>query len=665
MSRSKHAVELCALLVDEIYGELSSRIFTILLRRGRLQIKQLSRHTGLNDRQVQHGLVVLVQQGLVYFNSEKVSNVVTTYYEANHDAAYGLVRSGKIMEAVESRYGLDAKDVVQNLFLLGHTKVSDLEKVYERKAKSKSKNCANSNGESNGDNEQDKTPKISVGQLHAILIRLLEARIIQPVVSSMFLSPTDTYEKAERELLKTYGGSTKGVKQKDEMNSKIRERLQAIRSEGQNWQLKCKKRPLNGAQSNGVNGAAKRRRLSNGGAFVNSSSQYEDDGSRLDPDLILRINYEKCIVALRNQQVVALANDRIGETTSLIYAQGLRLIEEKIERCRLDPKVDDMDDLVEGPTFTTMEVAAALSKSVNAARGIGKESGPSDHPPVSSQKAKKRRADGIDEDEVMATTNGNANGADGDHEFDILRDDPFADEDIRPAKRTRVTFQDQLLSPSSYEDSENRILQVKKHLQILAQDECKFLRHLGGRGQGEWAVDFDAIIHYMQEAELDVMMLEKYGKSGHRLARMMRKLGKLDEKQLPNLALMKQKDIRTKLAEMQMAGVVDIQEVPRDAGRTTARTIFLWYFDTERVSAILLDSIYKSMSRCYQRLDVEKRRSQDILTLTERSDVRDQPPEEYLDESQVVILEEIRAKERNLLGQIHRLDEMVGVFRDY
>lgn len=243
--------------------------------------------------------MVLVQQGLVYFNSEKVSNVVTTYYEANHDAAYGLVRSGKIMEAVESRYGLDAKDVVQNLFLLGHTKVSDLEKVYERKAKSKSKNCANSNGESNGDNEQDKTPKISVGQLHAILIRLLEARIIQPVVSSMFLSPTDTYEKAERELLKTYGGSTKGVKQKDEMNSKIRERLQAIRSEGQNWQLKCKKRPLNGAQSNGVNGAAKRRRLSNGGAFVNSSSQYEDDGSRLDVGILRLSSLDNMLTSLK------------------------------------------------------------------------------------------------------------------------------------------------------------------------------------------------------------------------------------------------------------------------------------------------------------------------------------------------------------------------------
>ena len=161
------------------------------------------------------------------------------------------------------------------------------------------------------------------------------------------------------------------------------------------------------------------------------------------------------------------------------------------------------------------------------------------------------------------------------------------------------------------------------------------------------------------------MLLENFGKAGHRLARMMRKMGKLEEKQLPNLALLKQKDIRTKLAEMQMAGVVDIQEVPRDAGRTTNRTIFLWYFDTERVSAILLDSIYKMMSRCIQRLDVEKRRKHDVLSCTERSDVRDEDPETYLDAGQLAEFRELEGKEENLLAHIMKLDDLVGLFRDF
>ena len=47
-------------------------------------------------------------------------------------------------------------------------------------------------------------------------------------------------------------------------------------------------------------------------------------------NLVVRINYEKCTVALRNQVLVAFAYDRIGETTSLIYAAGLGLLEDKI-----------------------------------------------------------------------------------------------------------------------------------------------------------------------------------------------------------------------------------------------------------------------------------------------------------------------------------------------
>lgn len=324
-------------------------------------------------------------------------------------------------------------------------------------------------------------------------------------------------------------------------------------------------------------------------------------------------------------------------------------------------EIGEEEDLVR-PTVTTMEVAAALSRSINTARGIGKENELQQSPVANLKKAKKRRAnDDSDDDEVMADTNGNANG---DSEYDFLDKDPL-DEDLKPAKRARVTFQEEPLTPVSGEDGENRLLQIKKHLQILEADDCHFVKKGTARGQGEWSVEFEKIIAYMQESELDLMLLENFGADGHRIARVLKKLGKLDEKQLPNIALMKQKDIRTKLAEMQMAGVIDIQEVPRDPARTTNRMIFLWYFDPERVSAILIDKIYKTMSRCIQRLDVEKRRSHEILTLTERSDVRDLPPEQYLEPSQVKVLQEIRGKQQMILGQLGRLDELIGVFRDY
>jgi DNA-directed RNA polymerase III subunit RPC3 len=395
-------------------------------------------------------------------------------------------------------------------------------------------------------------------------------------------------------------------------------------------------------------------------------------------NMLVRINYEKCTVVLRNNRLVTLADSRIGSTTAQVYEAGLRLIESKIPRCRLDSKIDDVKDLPDGPTFTTMELMAVLSKTVRTGTGIGTVSSDKidtrklEKAHKSTKRSDEAEVDGeasSDEDESMddvLTANGNGNIPEIDQDSDSHGDDPFEDDMItKPSKRAKVTFQDKLPKPEAAESRENRMLQVKNHLLLLAADDCGFLRKCGSRGLGEWTVDFEGMTQYLQEVEMDTMLLENFGKVGHRLARMMRKLGKLDEKQLPNLALVKQKDVRTKLAEMQMAGVVDIQEVPRDSGRTTSRTIFLWYFDVERVSTILLDSIYKNMSRCFQRLDIERRRVQDVLTLTERTDLLDEQPEKYMVPEQLNVLHEIEAKEESLLGHISRLDELVAIFRDY
>ncbi|KAK2624258.1 hypothetical protein QTJ16_006208 [Diplocarpon rosae] len=663
MSRSKNSVELCALLVDETYGELTSRIFTVLLRRGRLAIKHISNHTKISPRAVRHGLTVLIQQGLVFHNLDADG---ITFYEANHDAAYGLARSGKILQSVESRFGSFARDVMQNLFLMGHTKISDLAAVYEsvpahisspaphsKTIHPNGKSKTNGYAATNGVNGQS-TEHPSTGSLHTVLAHLLEAGIIEPVVDSMFRSPTDLYNKIEKEVTNTvFGGGTKGVKQKEELKVKIQQRLESIRTEGLQWQPQGKKRFATGSH-NGANGSHKRRRFSNGDHVTNGDRSYEDDGTRIDLNLIVRINYEKCTVALRNQALVTFANDRIGETTSLIYAQGLRILEDKIPRCHSHSHGEDFPD---GPSFTTMQLTDALSKSLDPGMGIGKTE--------TTKDGKKGRPKG-EEDAV------NLDEAESDGDSAVKgkppeEDDPFADDLSRPAKRQKVTFQDTPAVGETHERSENRMQQVKNHLQLLESDDCHFLRKCGNSGQGEWTVDFDRIIALLQESEIDNMLLENFGTFGHRLARILRKFGKLDEKQLPTLALMKQKDVRTKMAEMQMAGMVDVQEVPRDAARNSnpGRTIFLWFFDGQRVASVMLENTYKMMSRCLQRLDVERRKAADILVVTQRTDIQHQRPDEYLDAAQMNALQIFRTKEEALLGQVHRLDQLIGIFRDF
>ncbi|RDW71403.1 hypothetical protein BP6252_07966 [Coleophoma cylindrospora] len=655
MSRSKHAVELCALLVDETYGELTSRIFTILLRRGRLPITLLAQHTRLSPRQLRHGLVVLLQQNLLFYHTDTDSGV--THYEANHDAAYALIRSGKILNIVEERFGEQSRDVVQNLLLLGHTKVADLTAAYEAQ---KPTSNGHSNGHSatngvsytNGDhvNGVHDSQVHSTGQLHAILHQLLEAGFIEPVNQIMFTSPTDLYNKVEKELLPA--GGTKGIKQKEELRLAIEGRMQALRDQRPDWRPKGNnKRPHNG---DGPNGTIKRRRLSNGA--VNGNSQYLDESIRLDSELVLRINYEKCNVALRSQSLVSLANQRIGETTSYVYAEVLRLIEPYIPRCRIESEKDS--NLFEKANVSTAELSAVISSSVNVALGIGKASKDKiDTKMLEQASGRKRKAN---EAEVDSDGDASSDESESDEEMVGAGDgeDPFADGQKRKPGQAKVTFQDKP------EDRQSRMLQLRNHLMLLAADDRNLLSKCGGGGQGQWTVDFNTLVKHLREIELDNLILENFGRQGHRLARILRKFGKLDEKQLPQHALMKQKDVRTKMVEMQMAGFVDIQEVPRDNNRATSRTIFLWFFDMDRVTAIVLDNIYKAMSRCLQRLEVEKRQANDIITAAERSDVRGKE-EEVLSANQMNQLREIRGKEEKLLAQVARLDDLIGIFRDF
>lgn len=355
--------------------------------------------------------------------------------------------------------------------------------------------------------------------------------------------------------------------------------------------------------------------------------------------LTLRVNYEKCAVALRNQRLVELVKIRLGETTAQIYAQILLLLEPAIPRCQLDPTMDEVADL---PSVTTTQLLAHLSDSIDLRTGIGKIPTARESNLGSPAKSKKRSAEDADQ----------------------IADD---DDDLvaRPSKRPKVTFEEDLPKPEVREEHQSRTVQAKNHLSLLAVDRCGFLKKEDDNNYGTWSVNYEKLTEYMRDNELDTMVHENYGETGHRLVRMMKKIGKLEEKMIPNIAMIRQGEVRTKLAEMHMAGVVDIQEVPRDAAHTVARTIFLWHFDTDRVAALYLAKLYKCMSRCFQRLDIEKREVMDILTALQRQDMKGVKPEECLEEESLEKFRKFQKSEDLLLTQIGRLDGLISIFQDF
>jgi DNA-directed RNA polymerase III subunit RPC3 len=205
---------------------------------------------------------------------------------------------------------------------------------------------------------------------------------------------------------------------------------------------------------------------------------------------------------------------------------------------------------------------------------------------------------------------------------------------------------------------------VRQHLLILAESKDRFVRHCGVQGGGQWTVDFRRLVNRQQDSALDAFIEQSYGRHGLRLTRILREKGKLDEKLLPSAALMKKQEVQGTMLAMQMAGLVDVQEVPKDNTRAANRTLFFWFFDKERTRSQLLDNIYKTMLRCLQTLEVERHKERNILSFVERKDVQGKEEEVMTTEHYNKYNRHLEVQEK-LLAQVCRLDEMVAVLRDY
>ncbi|KAK7228983.1 hypothetical protein V2G26_001153 [Clonostachys chloroleuca] len=641
---TKHAAELCALLVNDLYGELPSRILIALLTKGRSTIPQLVQQTSLNTRHLRNGLGVLFHQNLLYARTEPGSK--TTTYEANPDACYNLIRSGKILEVLEQRFGAAERDLVQTLMLLGHARIQDLGQAFSTRA-------PQANGETNGSHSMLIG---SESRLRSVLARLLQAEIVEAVRADTFRNPAEVLDEYKQEMAKASPGDRISNKDKIVNDEKAAERYIAFRDNG-----KAIKRQLD--QTRGS--YAKRRKLQNGHS-TNGDHIDDDDAPHLNPNIIVRVNYEKCLVELRNHRLVAFASDSIGETTASVYRTVLDLATAHMSRCRIDPLAAVKEPEPTPITVTTLDIFDHLDEGIDVARGIGKVSGDKiDTSSVEKVKMEVPQSDDesdIESDDDGPVPNGRSNTRPRGNTVQLNDEDPFSESDnetrTKGERPSRVTFDDSSTNRTA------RIEQMRQHLLLLKDSKHRFIRHCGTQGRGQWTVDFRLLMARFRDAEMDAVIEQSFGRHGLRLTRILRERGKLDEKMLYSSALMKKGDVQGKMLAMQMAGLVDIQEVPRDTNRLANRTLFFWHFDGEKTQAQLLDDIYKAMLRCMQTLQVERHKERNILSFVERKDVQGKEEEVMTAEHYNKYNSHLEVQDR-LLGQVMRLDDMVSVLRDF
>ncbi|KAI9840778.1 MAG: RNA polymerase III subunit C82 [Sclerophora amabilis] len=671
---SQHAAELCTLLVDNIYGQLTSRVFSALLRLGRLPFSSIKQHTDLQSRQLQHALAVLIQQHLVLHFTRPDDDV--TFYEADWEAAYSLIRCGKVRNLVDETVGPGGGEVVSNLLLLGHTRIADLLNSYLAVSTTSQKKGSHEEVATNSQREKKELPKgtnsldrprgsqkltAEMKDLRINLRSLLDAGLVTSVRLEHFRSSADNYMEAEK-LVKSqlFPMGLKGNKDQARLGDRVRSKLREWRDDvperlSTNGTAHKVKLPANNANPTGVESDQKSNLESS--HFPASDDEDEKElKTPLDEDLVVRVNQEKCQVAWRNKRLVQLVERKVGRTTSLVYEELLRRLSEQLPRCHDDlarPLGED-DEPVEGPSissfelFKTLDPEIDLSSSVGTAPEIEIDKKNADH---ATKSRKRRRLNG---NEAIAV---GEVGSDEDEESDEGGDIPEVDPDSEDED-----------PDGDYDETvvirKARIRDINTHLELLAEDSHHFVQHTVYTNHDRWTVNFPALVNHLKNLVIDNIISSRWDQTAARVIGILRDKGKLDERQIANAALAPQKHIRVLLAEMHEVGYLELQEVPRDNTRAPGRTFFLWYFDLDRCTRVILEDLYKCLARLLQRCGSERDGIKGLLEKSERTDVVGME-DKYLSQQEHQELKRWRDTEERLLVQVERLDDLVAILRDF
>ena len=380
-------------------------------------------------------------------------------------------------------------------------------------------------------------------------------------------------------------------------------------------------------------------------------------------DLVLCINHDRFAVTLRNESLIALADETICKSTSTVYAEVLRKLETNTRACKEKPEVPDIGDgqeLGDLPYVSTDDLVHVVKDSKGLIETLGKvEGNGANAKEVEHPKKRRKKKDFDSDDEALVV--GDAS-PDEDEEDESDSEDSDESSDSEQANGAIKYSLDSL--PKAPEDRHRR--SIRDHLLLLAKHPYSFLQHLPETSvlPERWTVHYQPLMKSIIHHVLLQIIATRYGQPAARLTRLLSDRGKVDEKNLCSLSLINQKSMRSYLTTLHKAGMIQLQEIPRDNSRNPQRTLYLWYFDAERCKAEILQESYKTMVRCLQRVQVEENKVKGTLEKANRSDVIGRE-EEFLGVQEREALEKWRQVEERIWGELGRLDELVGILRDF
>lgn len=643
----------------------------MLARHGRQTLAAIARASYLNGRQIKYGLVILLQQHLVFHSG---TDAPVTYYEIDWQNSYALVRLGKVAKLVEDRFGRKAANIISNLLTLGHTRIADLREAYfppdadsdddsdhgivngtglKRKrangthvngsaphangvvnglhaetedvkfevqslTNGETTNGASKVGKTNGATQedgaapQDDDEIESVDELYDLIQMLIERGWVRTVTDSQYLSPGDMHDTLQQAAIDQdlNGAAITGTKDRDKVHRTTQQFKRQTRDE---WLVVPKFSRKRRADDNQYGGPNKRVKL-NG---VHSSSAAAPSA---EDDLVIRVNPEKVAVAMRTEQLVQLVEHRLGSITGHIYQTMLRTLETNTPRC--------YEEFPE-PPLPGGEVANEIAmdpRCLVTARDIAKKL-PRDFD----------LCEGLDPNAVVAIT--------------------------RKGHVRTSNVLSQPIDPSKISIDQKTEL-VDKHIRLLAEDPLHFATWHSRAGFSQWHIEFEEIAKQLIQAEIENTISARKGALGVKLIRALRKKGKLDERATCNVMMMSAGDIRGIVNDLTVQGFVQTQEIPKVDRREAKTSLHLVWYDRQRAREKLLHDTYKGMVRILQRIAFEREKVQQLLSKAERSDVVGNETK-WLSKGELEALQKWKEVQEKLLLQLCREDDLVATLRDF
>ncbi|KAL8853305.1 MAG: hypothetical protein Q9221_001781 [Calogaya cf. arnoldii] len=692
---SEHATQLSVVLVNEFFGDLpSQQVFHALAFNGRLSFSGLVQHTQFSPIEVKHSLAVLIQQQLVSWYDP--DNLGQAFYEANLENSYLLARSGKYVQLLKDRCGDFVGDLISNVIILGHVRIGDLTRTYFPSTAERgplSDFVASDRLPQPGD-ENLTEPNGDIGkvvhtadELHSTISDFLGAGLLCLVHESYFRTAADNVAEAEHVVPRD--GSIKSKKQQDaNWELDVQQKLEDwrygskadIKALAQN--LQHKKRTFDGDHDEL---STKKRKLVGSrakGSDRTASDQASTSSGWLDHNLVVRVNHEKLKIIMRNQQLVALAEESIGTPTSIVYAELLRAVEPQLRKCKNELFIADDDSEIELATLpqASTDELRAIKNLLHDSPDLSSALGEVDPSEIDlgrllhkSKKPKKRRKSfQSDADEALVEGSASSDeNEDASNESDSDRlGSPRGDKD-RPSEGRNYKTPDTTPDTTPKTNGATSPLDIlRQHLLLLSDQPQRFLIPIPRTKTDleKWAVPYHDLSKTLLQNAIISITISRFGPLAGRLIRILAandNSTKLDEKMLVLLSLIPQKQMRTLLHSMHRAGHIELQEIPKDGSqRRPGMTLFYWFFDPERCRKRMLEETYKAMTRLVQRARVEREGVKSTVEKAERTDVVGRE-EELLGEGELMALNEWREKEERIWGEVGRLDELVAVLRDF